>query len=108
MGPSICLLGTVTGPCLVRADALELRYRDSIRQCDIPEIPSTSNKKLMVSGIIALHARIGISLTRVTCGVVDKLAASVLLGTTFVDRYIRSAYTAQTEGVRYLSLLVPM
>lgn len=56
----------------------------------MPEIRSAFNANLAASGTITLSLRTGESRARVTLSVVDKLAALVLFGTTFIDRFIRS------------------
>lgn len=104
----VCVFDTVTNPNLKRADFLEASWLDSIHQLNMPEMCSAFDTKLFLSGTITLHLMICESRTLVTFGVVDKLALPVLLGMTFIDRYIRSVYPAEKRTVSYHYPSVPI
>lgn len=67
------------------------------------EIRSASDTKLKVSEIITLNICMDESQTRVTFGVVNKLAVPVLLVTKLIDRAIKSIHTAERKIVPHHS-----
>lgn len=71
MSPIICVCDTEARPNLIRAHVLHPSWRDSICQCDMPDICSASDTKLKVSGTITLHRRMGESRICVNFGVVN-------------------------------------
>lgn len=87
---------------------LEQNCLDIIRHSDLSEIRSASNTIIIVSGTITTHLRIDGSRTLLTFDVVDRLALPVLLGTTFIDKYIKSIYPAVRKLFRYHFLPVPI
>lgn len=77
------------GSYLIKVKPLYQILLGSIHRSDMPEIRRASNTKLVVSRTITLQLRMGESCTRVTIGVVDKLAVSVLLRTTSIDGFVK-------------------
>lgn len=73
MRHTICVFDNSAGPNLIRAKVLDLIWLDSIRQRDMPDIRTTSHRKLELSATIILHLPMGGSRTRVNFGVVNEL-----------------------------------
>lgn len=90
MCPIACVIDIGSGPKFAQAGVLDLIWLGSIRQHDRLEIQRASDTKLKVSETITFHFRISKWHARVTFGVVNKSVISVLLETTFIDRYINS------------------
>lgn len=88
MRPIGCIFDIGVGSSLMTADLWDQIWLVNIRQRDLPEIRSAPDTKLVVSGIITIKLRMGISCTRVTFGVVDRLSVLVLLGTNLIDKFI--------------------
>lgn len=86
MRPVVYTFDSGAGPTLIVAEILNRSGLDNTQHHEMPEIQSASDKKLVMSETITLYLRIGESRARVTFGVVDNLAALVLLGRTFIDR----------------------
>lgn len=106
--PVVCIVDSGAGPNPVIANFLDQSLLKNIQLCDMPEIQSVSDTKLVVSRANTFHLRIGESQTRVTYGVVDRLPVPVLLGTTFIDNFIKSCtrpkgISCLTTPRRYLS-----
>lgn len=106
MRPSVCVFHTGTGPNLIRADVLDPALQDSIRQRDMPDIRSASNRKRNASQTITPHLPMAESRTRINFGVVNELVMPVLPGTTFIDKFIRSIHPVKRKIVAHHSSAV--
>lgn len=76
--PVFCIFDTANGKNLIRADVLGHSWLDDILQRNMPEVWSTSNTKLPLSGSTIVHLRNGESCTLGTFNVMEKLVVSVL------------------------------
>lgn len=90
--PNICFFDSVTGSDLAQVDVLYPSWVDYIRQRDMTKFWSASGIKPIAFETITLHLRLCEPHTCINFDVVDKLAALVLLVTTFVDRFIKSVH----------------
>lgn len=72
------------------------------------EIQRAPDGKLAGTGTMTLHLAMGQSRTRVTFGVIDRLAVHLLLVTTFVDKYISSIHPAKRNIFPHHIPLVPI
>lgn len=61
------------------------------------EVQSVSDTRLVVSGTIIIHIRVGESRTQLMYGLVDKLAVLVVLVMNFIDRFIMSIEPAEKD-----------
>lgn len=99
---------SASGAKLVRTDVMDLSWLENIRQQDMSKIRGESDTRVPMSGTITFHLRIDELRTCITSSVLDKLVVSVLLGTMFISRLIKSFHLSEREMVPYHSPLVPM
>lgn len=90
---------------LMRADFLEQGWLENVQQRNLREIGSVTDSKIAGSGTITFHLQIGELRTPMIFGVVDKLAALVLLRATFIDKIIKSMHPAERKTVPYYTAL---
>lgn len=95
------IIDTCGGLNLMRVDALDQSWPDNIRQRRMPEIPSTSDSRLVVYRSISFHLRMEESRTRATICSMDKLPVPVILETTFIDKLLKSIRPAERNLLRY-------
>lgn len=76
------------GPNLTKANVLDPRWLHSIRKRAMQKIQRASNTEVIGTGSITNCLNIGVCCARITLSVVDRLETHVLLGTTFMQRYI--------------------
>lgn len=69
----------------------------------MPEIRGDSESKLAMAGIITIHLRRGESRTRVLFWAVDKIFVPVLLGTAFIDNFMRLSQPAEMKNISHYS-----
>lgn len=74
----------------------------------MPEFQSARDSILKVYENIAFHPRMGECQTFITVSVMNKLAVLVRLGTSFIDRLIKSMYSVESKIVPHHSTLVPI
>lgn len=106
MGPAVCVFITGAVRSFLRADMLDHSCLDGICESDMPETRSDSDTRPVESGTIILHHRACESHTLVIFGVVDIFPVSVLLRTTFINRFIKFIYSAERMIVRHSLRLV--
>lgn len=108
MSPFVCVLDTEGGPKLIHADILEPSLLDVICHHDMPDICCALDTRLKESETKALHLRMGEPRSRVNFGVIGGLIVSILLGETYMDRFITSIHPTDKKIVFSYSLLVPV
>lgn len=79
-----------------------------IRTAHAPHLKSSTSEPVCVLGIITLHVRMRDCRVRIDFGVVRNLAVSVLLGKTFIDRFVKSIFPAEMKVAPYNSKPVPI
>lgn len=72
------------------------------------KIQSPSKTKPAVSGTLTLHLRMPELRIRVTFGFMDKLAVHLLVGTSFIDIFIKLIHQTKRKLVPHHSLPVPI
>lgn len=97
-----------TSSNIIAADVQNTTWLDSIPQRDMPEIWSTPDTKLIDPKMITFLVMNRESRTRVILCVVDRVALTVLLGRTLIDRYNISVHPAERKVTLYHSRLVPV
>jgi len=88
--PVTCVLDTGAGPNLINKDFLPPSWTDKIRPAQDPGLIAATRQAVSIEGVILLHVRVGELRVRVWFGVVSKLAVPALLGTSFIDSFIRA------------------
>lgn len=101
--PIFYIFGTGAGPNLIGDYVLDQAWLDNICQSDMSEIQRDSDTKRIVFGAITLHHHMSESRTRLTSRVVDRLAVLVLLGSNFVDKYLKYVHPAERKIVPHPS-----
>jgi len=86
------ILDTGAGPNLVHADVLPRSALDSLRTGKLPTVRDASRRALTILGALPLYLRLGSLQVKVWFLVATNLAAQCILGTSFVDRYVRAIY----------------
>ncbi len=75
---------------MIRYDLLNDRWKSKTEPFDDPGLIGASGTMLKFHGVIALIVRIGDLSVRVYFGVVNDLPPRILLGTSYIDTYIRN------------------
>lgn len=105
---TICVSDSGAGPNSFRADVLNPNWLDNIHQLDLADIRSASDSNLKVSGTVTRQLRIGKARTRINSSVVSDLAVSVLLATTYINKFIMRMHLVERYTIPYQPQLVPI
>ena len=90
MFPVKAVLDTGAGPNIISLRRLPAAWQSLIKPVKDPGLVTASRQSLPVHGTILLTLRIGQLQMRVAFLVVSRLAADMILGTTFIDRHVRA------------------
>lgn len=99
MNRDITVLRTVTGLKIVRQDVFPKTWRDTTIPIKNDRLTATSNLVMNLEGVILRHVRLGDLRVRVWFGVAVKLTVPILLGTAFIDCFIRVIFTPERRVV---------
>jgi len=83
-------VGTGAGPNLISRTAISYQWQHSIQPCKNPLLSGASGKLLDLLGVIPLHVTVGSLKVLVWFGVLPSLPPGVILGTSFIDRFVKS------------------
>lgn len=90
--PTTTVLDTGADPNLINLRFLPEAWRHRIQSANIGSLVMAARQRISVTGVIPLYIQLG-DLHFTTCfSVIDKLATDVLLGTSFINRYIESVF----------------
>ena len=79
------------GPNVIRRSALPLVWEDSLLQDqDLPALGDTNGNHFKLMGKIVLRERLGSTTYRVLFVVVEHLAVSVIISTSFMNRNVKA------------------
>ncbi len=81
---------TGAGPNLIRSDLIPENCKDLIVPRKNPNLIGASGKKLAFRGVVPLCVRIQNLKVRIHFGVVDELPPGTLLGTAFIDTFVKN------------------
>ena len=84
------VLDTGAGPNFIRKDELPQGFEEYLRYGPLSNIGDANNKPLSMLGIIDLLVRLGTYLVKVDFIVCDRLAAPVILGCEYCDRFVEA------------------
>lgn len=73
---------------------------------EVPHLCTATKEPILLDGTILLFVNIGELRMRVWFGIVEILAVDILLGTSFIERYIRGLFPSDTEVLPWHSPLV--
>ena len=88
----LTVLDTGAGPNFVRKDELPPNYMQKLRPAPLLKICDANRNLIRTCGVIDLMTRIGTRLVRVEFVVCERLAAGVVLGCDFMDRFVEAIY----------------
>ena len=109
MEPKLMVIDTGCGPNLIAREALNESFHRYIRPCPPSAALRSANKSpLRVTGVILLTLQLGDLEARVHFGVVDGLAADIIIGTSFQDRFISGIFPIEQRVVPINSRPVPI
>lgn len=106
MIPIVYVFDTVAFPNFIQGDYSVPSRLDNVRQRDMPDIRGVSNTKINMFGTITVHQRMSGSRSCDDCGTVNELVKTVLLASTYIDRFIKSIYPAERIIVPHQSPLI--
>ena len=86
----VSVLDTGAGPNIINARCIPRQWHQYIRSVKTPRLVSASKTAMPVLGVIELMVRIGSLHVRIQFLVVANLVADMILGTTFIDRYVKA------------------
>lgn len=84
------ILDTGAGPNLISAHRVPASWAPYVKPVKLPRLVSASKQSLSVIGFIQLVTRIGELKVRIPFLVVTKLVTDMILGTSFLDRYVKA------------------
>lgn len=101
MHPMASVLYIGSGPNLIRKSSIPpiLTYR--IRAMKHPGLTAATNQSVSVDGVILLHVLLGELPVKVFFSVVTHLGVPLLLGTSFIDRFVRGIYPQVRKVVSF-------
>lgn len=99
MLPTVGILDTGAGPNLVDSQLLPLSWSSKVKPVADPGLTAAGKQTITVEGVILLHVQLGDLRVRVWFGVVKNLAVSVLLGTSFIDRFVTGIFPPERKVV---------
>lgn len=92
MRPVIGILDTGAGPNLVAKDFLPSEWQQRIKPIRDPGLVAATKEAMVLQEMILLCVRLGDLEVRAWFGVVDRLAVRLLLGTSFIDRFVKAIF----------------
>lgn len=100
------LLDTGAGPNLVNNAFLPREWQRKVVSTPSPSLRTATRETVKVEGIVRTFVQIGDLRVRAWSGVVENLAVDILLGTSFIDRFIISILAGERKVVPYHSCSV--
>ena len=91
------VLGSGAGPNLIHLRCVAEPWRAAIKSTRSPPLIDASNRLMKAIGELKLHVRIGEFCARVPFLVVVNFAVDCILGTTFLDRYVKAILPLQRK-----------
>lgn len=101
-----CVFDADSGPKVIGDDLSDPSWVRHIRQRDLPDPYSANNSRINTTGTIMLLLRIGEVQKRVVFKIVEQPSLPTLLGTSFIDRYMKPVFPEEREIVPQHSFAV--
>ena len=86
----LSILDTGAGPNVIRKSELPTELLNHLEFGPVPNVADANRNPIRILGIIRLLVRLGSHLSKVPFLVAEKLAAPVILGADFCDRYVEA------------------
>lgn len=80
----------------------------NIKKRQLPRLRTATKAPILLDGTILLFVKIGELRVRVWFGIVKNLAVDILLGTSFIDRYIQGIFLSERKILPWHSQPVPI
>lgn len=93
--PTFFLFDTGAGPNLISKSIVSLSRRGLIQYWNVRLLRSAKKKPLKLEGVMLLHEHVGDLDVPVWFGVVNELAVIILVGTSFVNGYVRGIFFSE-------------
>ena len=90
MFPIRGVLDTGAGPNIVHEKLLPPSWKEKAAYRNLPRVTDASRNSMTLSGMVKLHVRLGDFTTQAPFLVASNLAVDAILGTTFIDKHVRS------------------
>ena len=90
LAKQLAVLDTGAGPNFIHKDALPLGYERFLKQGPPPNIVDANRRPIAVNGVIHLCVQLGTRLVKLAFYVCERLAAPVVLGCDFCDRFVEA------------------
>lgn len=74
-----------------------------MHECDAPRLCSATNQRVEIVGILSFYVRMDEARVRVELGELRNLAVPILLGTSFVDKFVKGVFPSKRKIVTYNS-----
>lgn len=103
-----CVFDIGTEPNIIREDFFEAEWFRAIQANNRSVSKNETDRMGRVLGIASLQVRIGDFKVRVAFGVVGGLTVLVLLGTSFIDGFVKVIFPLERNQVPYNSRPVPI
>lgn len=101
-----CILDTSKGPNLIREDYLETDWLQNLPAVSAPSAQSATNEKVSIFRTVLFHVRMADAGIPVVFGVVGSRAVLILLGTSFIDRYVKGIFLPEHKILLHNSATV--
>lgn len=88
---------------VIREVLVEAEWFSAIQERNRSALKNTTNPKVSVVRMMTLHIRIKEYSVRVVFGVIRHLTVPVLLGTSFIDRFVMGIFSTDRKIVPYIS-----
>lgn len=92
----------------IQEEYLEANWRKFTQTSNWPGLKNAANQKNNVVGAILLRVKMGDTRVRVDFNVVSHFAVPVLLGASFINRFVTNIFCPGRSIVRYNSRPIPM
>ena len=88
----LTILDSGAGPNFIRKSELPPGFEDRIKFGPLPSVNDANSNPVKMVGLIDLVVRLGNRLVKVEFIVCERLAAAVILGCDFMDRFVEAIY----------------
>ena len=88
----LTVLDTGAGPNFIREDELPSGYAEQLKNGPVPSVCDANRNPVRIKGTVDLLVRMGEHLARVKFNVCERLAAGVVLGCDYLDRFVEAIY----------------
>lgn len=99
MTPTECHLGTGKRLKLINENLIHPERWSSVKITNLPHLCTATKKPIPLDGIVLLPLCTGDLQTRVWFGIVLNMSVSLLLGTSFIDHFMRGNFPAERKVV---------